>query len=269
MVEIRDEKKIMNTLNYHFNYVKDLGYNVFGTYLQGSQNYDLDYENSDIDTKTIIIPSIDDIVLNRNPVSTTIELPNKEHIDIKDIRIMFSTFLKQNINFLEILFTKYYIISYGYGKYCGELFGMADDIANINNNQLLRCMVGMSMEKLKALEHPYPSIVDKIEKFEYDGKQLSHIVRMNDFISRLCGGESFRNCLIYPNREYMISLKKSSISLDEARILSKEMDESTRKIQKENCAEKDYVNVETINRMNKLLSEIIKYSFKSELSLTD
>ena len=61
---IRDENKINETLKMHYNAAKSLNYNVFGTFLQGSQNYDLDYEGSDIDTKTIIIPTIDDIVLN-------------------------------------------------------------------------------------------------------------------------------------------------------------------------------------------------------------
>ena len=47
-----------------------LGYNVLGVFLQGSQNYHLDYAGSDIDTKAIIIPTLDDIVLNKQPVST-------------------------------------------------------------------------------------------------------------------------------------------------------------------------------------------------------
>ena len=38
--------------------------------------------------------------------------------------------------------------------------------------------------KLKALKHPYPTIVDKINKYGYDPKQLHHILRMNDFIKK-------------------------------------------------------------------------------------
>ena len=38
-----------------------------GLFLQGSQNYNLDYEGSDIDTKAIMLPSFSDFVLNAKP----------------------------------------------------------------------------------------------------------------------------------------------------------------------------------------------------------
>ena len=39
--------------------------------LQGSQNYGLAYEDSDVDTKALLVPSFKDIVFNKQPVSTT------------------------------------------------------------------------------------------------------------------------------------------------------------------------------------------------------
>ena len=41
-------------------------------------------------------------------------MENNEHIDVKDIRLMFDNFKKQNINFLEILFTKFGIVNEKY-----------------------------------------------------------------------------------------------------------------------------------------------------------
>lgn len=93
---------------------------------------------------------------------------DNSHIDLKDIRLMFETFEKQNINFIEILFTEYKIINPKYQEIANELFDIADDIARINRNAALRTMSGMSMEKYKALKHPYPSIIDRIEKYGYD-----------------------------------------------------------------------------------------------------
>ena len=46
-------------------------YQIVGCFLQGSQNYGLDYEGSDVDTKLIIVPKFADICLNRKPISTT------------------------------------------------------------------------------------------------------------------------------------------------------------------------------------------------------
>ena len=90
---------------------------IVGIFYQGSANYGLDYEGSDIDTKLIIVPSLEDIVLNKQPVSTTHVRENNEHIDFKDIRLYMDTFMKQNLNFLEILFTSYKIINPIYEKF--------------------------------------------------------------------------------------------------------------------------------------------------------
>ena len=93
--------KIYRRLWDDFDYVENLGYTVLGVFLQGSQNYNLDYPGSDIDTKAIIIPTFKDIVLNKKPVSTTLILPSNEHIDVKDIRLYMDCFKKQNINFID------------------------------------------------------------------------------------------------------------------------------------------------------------------------
>lgn len=256
---------IQKELKRHQQTAIDNGYNVFCTYLQGSQNYNLHTSQSDIDTKTIVIPTIDDIVLNKKPISTTHVLNDNSHDDQKDIRVMFQTFHKQNINFLEILFTRYYVINPFYENEVQELFNMADDIANINNNQLLRCIAGMSKEKLVAMEHPYPTIIDKIEKYGYDPKQLHHIARLNEFIKRYSNGESFRECLISKDSQNLIEIKQGRENLGNARIMSIELDNETNEIRHKISTEKDIVNYNIINNLNELLSRIIKKTFRKEL----
>ena len=51
------------------------------------------------------------------------------------------------------------------------------------------------MEKYKALEHRYPTLIDKIDKYGYDPKQLHHIVRIHEFLERYIDGESYEDCL--------------------------------------------------------------------------
>ena len=79
---------------------------VLGIFYQGSGNYGLDYIGSDVDTKCIVLPSLEEICLNKEPKSYTHVRENNEHIDFKDLRKIVVNFKKQNINFLEILFTK-------------------------------------------------------------------------------------------------------------------------------------------------------------------
>ena len=54
---------------------------IVGLFLQGSQNYNLDTKESDIDTKLIITPSLRELAMNEKPVSTTHVRANNEHID--------------------------------------------------------------------------------------------------------------------------------------------------------------------------------------------
>jgi predicted nucleotidyltransferase len=89
---------------------------IVGVFLQGSQNYGLDVFNSDVDTKLIITPTFEELVFNKSPHSTTHIRANDEHIDFKDIRLYMLTFRKQNLNFLEILYTPYKIVNPKYEK---------------------------------------------------------------------------------------------------------------------------------------------------------
>ena len=113
MANFHSDEWIMEQLNRHYQEALTLFLEdrIVGVFLQGSQNYGLDYEGSDIDTKCIVLPTLEDLIFNRKPVSTTHVLPNEEHLDLKDVRLYFQTFRKQNLNFMEILFTKYKIVN--------------------------------------------------------------------------------------------------------------------------------------------------------------
>ena len=141
------DRKIYERLRHDEKYVKNIGYKVFGVFLQGSQNYHLDYEGSDIDTKCVVIPTLEDIILNKKPVSTTLILEDNSHIDVKDIRLMWECFRKQNTNFLEILFTDYFIVPIEYFKFWEMMRDMNEDIAHYNNYAAVNCIAGMVFEK--------------------------------------------------------------------------------------------------------------------------
>ena len=248
------------------------GYEIVFIALQGSQNYELDiYEKdymSDVDTKAVILPSFEDFVYNRQLVSKTIVLDNNEHIDVKDVRVMFDTYKKQNVNFIETLFSKFKYINSKYIDIVQELFDNAEEIAHINVNQALRCMAGMSKEKLKALKHPYLTIVDKINKYGYDPKQLHHILRMNDFIRKYASGKPYKECLIPDNREYLINIKKGLLDLEKAERLAYEVDEDTyrvKEIETRFGGKSDIINPKGIDILNKVKYELLKRKFKEDI----
>lgn len=263
------EEKIMKRVQEHYDYLQQKGYEIVFLALQGSQNYGLDVydENymSDIDTKAVVLPSFEDFVYNRQPVSKTVVLENNEHIDVKDVREMFETYKKQNVNYIETLFSKFRIVNDKYKDIVQILFDNAEEIAHINFNQALRCMAGMSKEKLKALTHPYPTIVDKIEKYGYDPKQLHHICRMNDFIKKYAKGMPYKDCLVPDCKDDLINIKKGALQLDIAEQLAVLLDNDTYNVKEENVTEVDIINQKGIDILNKVKFDLLERKFKEDL----
>lgn len=197
---------------------------IVGVFLQGSQNYELDYKDSDIDTKLIVVPSFRDICLNKKPVSTTHVRANDEHTDWKDVRLYMETFRKQNLNFLEILFTDFYVINPMYKEEWDRLVAAREFIARMNVHRAVKSMKGIAMEKYHAMEHRYPTKADLIDMYGYDGKQVSHLIRVYDYLRRYIEGEPYKDCLI-PSahlRKIIMDYKMLNVySLEEARVAAK------------------------------------------------
>lgn len=264
------EEKIMTRVKEHYEEACSLGFEVVAIFLQGSQNYRCDeytaeYQ-SDIDTKCIILPTLDDIVCGKSPYSHTHICANNEHIDIKDIRVMFEMFKKQNNSYIELLFTDYYYVNPKYESLFKELQGLSEAISRMHPNQALRAMAGTSMEKFKALEHPYPGTMDKIEKYGYDPKQLHHILRINDFIKRyVAHNELYKNILIPTQVNYLMQVKKGCHSLEEARRIAYETDQDTKRIKDENLTATEYVDKETEQALSDLKCKFIKQFLRESL----
>ena len=203
---------------------------ILGIFVQGSQNYNLDWEKSDLDTKCIVLPTFEEICFNKEPVSYTHVRANNEHIDFKDIRLMMRCFKRQNINFVEILFTKYYILNPEYKELFRKIIDAREGVAHYNINKFLKCTSGMSAEKLKALTLDRPSQHEEVIKYGWATKQMHHIIRLNEFMLRYLNGESFESCLISNMREDLVELKRSGhekYSLEEAVSQSKAYDSYT------------------------------------------
>lgn len=194
---------------------------IVGIFLQGSQNYGLATPQSDVDTKLIVTPTFKDIAMNRKPVSTTHIRANEEHIDFKDIRLYIQTFRKQNLNFLEILYTDFAIVNPIYEKQWNRLVESREAITHFNPYRSVQSMKGIALEKYHAMEHEYPSKVEVLKKYGYDGKQLHHLVRVEDYLGRYINGESYESCLDPgPMKQELIEIKMGKYSLADARSIA-------------------------------------------------
>ena len=158
-IRLREYKKIL----------EEKGFNVIYIGLYGGQNYNVDDEQSDIDCKAIILPSLHDIIF-RKVTSTTIELETGA-IDVKDIITFYNVIRKGNFSYIEAIDTTYSIGD----KYIKELFRQI--------RPSLKSMLGAMYEKRKALTHEYPSKEFEFQKWGFDPKQYHHIIRLFDILS--------------------------------------------------------------------------------------
>ena len=240
--------------------------------LQGSQNYGIADLDSDIDSKMLILPTLKDLVLNYKAISHTLEMPdNKEHIDIKDTREYFKIFRKSNINFVEILFTDWYLTNPMYTDLWLELRRFREELARINPYAAISCMKGMASEKLHALCHEYPSRMEYINKFGYDPKQLSHLIRIKYFIVEYVKGEEYKNC-IYPKdeefRRYLLDVKRNGVG---SALKAKELAEITFEdiCQVANTWRNYYKNENDSfadQKLNDVLYELMERNIKNQLT---
>ncbi len=153
---------------------------ILGVFLFGSQNYNFDTPTSDIDAKAIYIPSREEMVNLKEPVS---KVYGTEHgnIEVKDIRLMWKMWKKQNINFVEILFTDYYLTNKNYTN-LWELIRTANEkIARYNPLYTVNSIVGQCRGTLAYKE--------------ITGKKVANVARLIDFLEKYLEEKSYRSCI--------------------------------------------------------------------------
>lgn len=257
----------------HFNdAMKSRSRDWFVICLQGSQNYNLDNKDSDIDTKLLTLPSLQDLVSQQSFYSTTHIMENNEHVDIKDVRSYFKLFEKANMSFVEILFTDYYICNPEYQCFWETLIGHREEIAYMNPYRTLSCAKGMASEKRHALCHEYPSRMYYIENYGYDGKQLSHLLRLQDFVDRYIEHLPYSECIKYdkdsPRAKEIVSIKRHSAGIDKEEAIAM-ADEVFNDISKKVDVARQHLsnetNSDTKDFLNCLCLSLLKCHLKKEV----
>lgn len=221
-MNFHNDEWIMDRVREHYN--EALEYfpedRVVGIFYQGSGNYGLDTPNSDVDTKLIITPTFRDLAMNKQPVSTTHVRTNDEHTDWKDVRLYIQTFRKQNLNFLEILFTPYAIVNPIYKDEWDRLVDERELITHYDPVRAIKSMQGVAYTKYKQLENESPSHIEAIKKFGYSPKELHHLLRVEEYIARYIHGESYASCLKSEKANYLKEVKNGCYNLDIARVVA-------------------------------------------------
>ena len=89
--------------------------NVMGVFLYGSWNYNTNLPDSDVDTKCILVPNLYSLAIQ--PFKVTHLDVDGEVCECMSIMHMVANWKKQNINFVEILFTSHFKLNPDYADF--------------------------------------------------------------------------------------------------------------------------------------------------------
>lgn len=148
-----NERYIMERVSQHhqaaWDYIEKKGGYIIGTFLHGSQNYNLDTEESDVDTVSIYVPTVDFAIAN-SPKNhqLVMEDGSNEHCTIKDIRNYVNELLKSNPNAIELLYTKYYHYIHEFKYFINN----REKFLKYNPNSFFNAVDGMAYNYLKRCD---------------------------------------------------------------------------------------------------------------------
>lgn len=170
-------------------------YDWFVIASNGSVNYNLDNENSDVDSKLLVVPSLHDLVFNKRCNYMHEMSDNGEHVEVKDIALYMKTILKQNINFVETLFAECVIVNPKYQNFWDILQENRERIARYDTKRAVDCMLGMMKQKRVAMTKPTPGRQESIDRIGYDAKSYHHLLRLYYFLKHYLDDKSYEDCV--------------------------------------------------------------------------
>lgn len=182
------------------------------TFLVGSQNYGIDTETSDVDTISICAPTFMTAALNKEHIATTLITPADEHAVVKDVRDYIKDGLKkQNVNFVETLFTEYVDVAPEWVWVYDELLQLREMIAHYSKFRTIHAACGMITRRNKTA-------IDEIHQ-DYDGKQVCTIFRLWHFLRQYLSGHPYEECINIPRHYNMeLALKRHEVPFDTAKL---------------------------------------------------
>lgn len=176
------EEKIQARVQEHYDYLaKRIPVErIIGVFAYGSVNYGFYEEGiSDVDTKAIVLPSFENLMGGHKLISKEYILENGEHCEVKDIRLYVQQLKKQSINFVETLFTQYYVLTPQWEDLWEQYF--------VNHSRLIAHYD--ELQTIHVAGHHLLSIKGRT------GKDIYNILRLHGFIKRYYYGYAYPTCI--------------------------------------------------------------------------
>ena len=115
-------------LREHYDFIKEKipEENIIGIFLYGSQNYCIETASSDVDSRVLYVPTLDEIIHEKTaPMNKEYSFGDNEKICLVDIRNFLHS-IATNINWFETLITDYKILNHDYTTIWNLSFGNSE-----------------------------------------------------------------------------------------------------------------------------------------------
>lgn len=172
---------------------------VLGIFLVGSQNYGTDTENSDVDTKCILLPDLYGLTIKPHQI---------KHLDVDGeicecltIMQLVANWKKQNMNFLEVMYTKHCAINPSYADLWEDWVAvMSEKMAHYD---VRRAVLSMGHQAIHT-----------IEQNPLDYKKQMNFFRLFYAIERLVSNQPYSECIMLPSvyRNFLHIIREEGIS---------------------------------------------------------
>lgn len=191
MTRVREHYEIAKSI-----FPEDL---IVGVFLYGSQNYNMSDEQSDIDTKVLVVPSLADVVCARRPVAFEHHCDNGEHINFVDVRDFVHQILKQNPNTLELLFTEYYVLNPVFKGVWFDIWKHREEATRINPHK--------AVDKMRHIAN---ANYHQMMKSEFDHKKLATMIRLEKAIGDYILGCKYEHVLKSDQASFFLRVKRGN-----------------------------------------------------------
>ena len=189
------------------------------TALFGSQNYNLDTKNSDVDTKSVIIPKLEDWTWeDLDKYNTILTMPDGSHAEIKCLPDMCKQYIKCNINFLETLYTEYVDVADNWAWLYSDLLDMRDKLSTSNMYKMGKTWLGYLKQSIDRAFGSASISLGYNPVLGYNPKSLMTAMRIKQSFYRFfMQGYSFDAAIDMSNmRDELLQIKTEPVPYDNA-----------------------------------------------------
>lgn len=233
--------------------------------LQGSQNYNLDDDQSDVDVKAFVVPTVEDLLYCRYVENATVATDGGL-AEVKDIRRFPELLKKANPTYIELLFSKMvWTAPWFKDVWNKHIKGKGQKLIEERTNSFFNATRGMILQKMSSIFKRTEGNSKMFDEFGYNPKDLCHAARLvkiledvnqqrkNDFTDW-----SYEEILRRNDdfNKYLRLLKREKLSIEEVKEISRNILHKVQYLYQEEFNKVENVSDKTINEIEK---QVIEY----------